>query len=161
MKLHYCRQSAAADGEKSLFSIIDFPINLEEILESIKDDSAGAAVLFLGTVRDHNGGTKVTGLYYEAYMKMAELAIAKIEKETINRWKLKRFAAVHRVGDLKVGDVSVAIAVSSEHRNEAFEAGRYAIDRIKMEVPIWKKERSITGSDSWVEGATLLGSDNY
>ncbi len=143
-----------------MYSIVDHPINIEELLGCIRDDSAGASLLFLGTVRDHNDRTKVAGIYYEAYVKMAKQAIAKIEKETLNSWKLKRFAAVHRIGHLKVGDISVAIAVSSEHRNEAFEAGRYAIDRIKSEVPIWKKERTTTGNDSWVEG-TPLGWDNY
>jgi molybdopterin synthase catalytic subunit len=68
---------------------------------------------------------------------------------------LKKFAAVHRVGNLKVGEVSVAIAVSSEHRDEAFEAGRYAIDRIKTEVPIWKKERIGDRGEIWAQGTSI------
>ena len=110
------------------------------LLANVKDDSAGATILFLGTVRNHNDGNAITAIYYEAYIKMAEEAMAKIEAESVKRWNLKKFLLVHRIGNLKIGEVSVAIAVSSEHRAEAFEAGRYAIDRIKSEVPIWKKE---------------------
>jgi molybdopterin synthase catalytic subunit len=122
-----------------MFSISEHPIDVEMLLANVRDDSAGATVLFLGTVRNHNADNSVSGIYYEAYIKMTEEAMAKIEAEAVKRWNLKKFAAVHRVGNLKVGEVSVAIAVSSEHRAEAFEAGRYAIDRIKTEVPIWKK----------------------
>ena len=86
------------------------------LLENVKDDAAGATVLFLGTVRNHNNEYAVSGIYYEAYAKMAYETMAKIEAEAIKRWKLKKFAAVHRIGDLKIGEVSVAIAVSSEHR---------------------------------------------
>jgi molybdopterin synthase catalytic subunit len=86
---------------------------------------------------------------------MAEEAMAKIEAEAVKRWNLKKFAAVHRIGNLKVGEVSVAIAVSSEHRAEAFEAGRYAIDRIKSEVPIWKKETIINKGGMWAQGTPM------
>ena len=140
-----------------MFQIVERPISVDEILESVKDDSAGATLIFLGTVRDHNEGIKVDGIHYEAYVEMAEKSIAKIEKDTLSMWKIIKFAAVHRIGNLKVGEISVAIGVSSEHRDEAFKAGRYAIDRVKMEVPIWKKEKSISGSESWVEGTPLDG----
>jgi molybdopterin synthase catalytic subunit len=138
-----------------MFSISERPINFEFLLESVKDDSAGASVLFLGTVRNHNEDGVVTGIYYEAYIRMAEEAIAKIEAEAVKRWNLKRFAAVHRTGELKVGEVSVAIAVSAEHRAEAFEAGRYAIDRIKTEVPIWKKETTADQGGKWAKGTPM------
>jgi molybdopterin synthase catalytic subunit len=139
-----------------LLSISEHTIDIEMLLENVKDDAAGATVLFLGTVRNHNNEYAVSGIYYEAYAKMAYETMAKIEAEAIKRWKLKKFAAVHRIGDLKIGEVSVAIAVSSEHRDEAFEAGRYAIDRIKTEVPIWKKEmRCDKGGGVWAEGAQI------
>jgi molybdopterin synthase catalytic subunit len=127
------------------------------LLENVKDESAGATVLFLGTVRNQNDGYAVSGIYYESYAKMAYETMARIEAEAIKRWKLKKFAVVHRIGNLKIGEVSVAIAVSSEHRAEAFEAGRYAIDRIKTEVPIWKKEMrgDKGGSGLWAEGTQL------
>jgi molybdopterin synthase catalytic subunit len=128
------------------------------LLEIVKDDAAGAAVLFLGTVRNHNDGYAVSGIYYEAYMRMAEEAMAKIEAEALKRWNLKKFAAVHRIGNLEIGEISVAIAVSSEHRAEAFEAGRYAIDRIKTEVPIWKKETTGQKGGIWAEGTQVGGS---
>jgi molybdopterin synthase catalytic subunit len=125
------------------------------LLEDVKDDAAGATVLFLGTVRNHNDDYAVSGIYYEAYIRMAEEAMAKIEAEAVKRWNLKKFAAVHRIGNLKIGEVSVAIAVSSEHRAEAFEAGRYAIDRIKTEVPIWKKETTSHKGGIWAEGTQV------
>ena len=138
-----------------MFSISQHAIDVDKLLTTVKDDAAGATVIFLGTVRDHNDDCAVSGIYYEAYIRMAEEAMAKIEADAIKRWNLKRFAAVHRIGDLKVGDVSVAVAVSSEHRAEAFEAGRYAIDRIKTEVPIWKKEVTNDKGPVWAEGTTL------
>jgi molybdopterin synthase catalytic subunit len=138
-----------------LLSISEHTINIEMLLENVKDDTAGATVLFLGTVRNHNDDYEVSGIHYEAYIKMAQEAIAKIEAEAIKRWNLKKFAAVHRIGNLKIGEVSVAIAVSSEHRAEAFEAGRYAIDRIKTEVPIWKKEVTSGKGGVWAEGTQV------
>jgi molybdopterin synthase catalytic subunit len=138
-----------------MISISEHPIEVEKLLANVRDDSAGATVLFLGTVRNHNENYAVSGIYYEAYMEMAEEAIAKIEEETIKRWNLKKFTAVHRVGNLKIGEVSVAIAVSSEHRAEAFEAGKYAIDRIKTEVPIWKKEMMSGEGGIWAQGTPM------
>jgi molybdopterin synthase catalytic subunit len=138
-----------------LLSISEHTINIEMLLESVRDDTAGATVLFLGTVRNHNDDYAVYGIHYEAYIKMAQEVMAKIEAEAIKRWNLKKFAAVHRIGNLKIGEVSVAIAVSSEHRAEAFEAGRYAIDRIKTEVPIWKKEMTADKGDIWAEGTQV------
>jgi molybdopterin synthase catalytic subunit len=141
-----------------MFSISEDPIDVEGLLANVKDDSAGASILFLGTVRNHNEGYDVSGIYYEAYIRMAEDALSKIEAEVIKRWNLKKFAAVHRIGDLKIGEVSVAVAVSSEHRAEAFEAARYAIDQIKTEVPIWKKEVINNGKETrWAQGTPMGG----
>ena len=138
-----------------MISISEHPIDIEKLLANVRDDSAGATVLFLGTVRNHNDDYAVSGIYYEAYIRMAEEAVAKIEEETVKRWNLKKFDAAHRVGNLKIGEVSVAIAVSSEHRAEAFEAGRYAIDRIKTEVPIWKKEMMSGKGGIWAQGTPM------
>lgn len=138
-----------------MISISEHPIDIEKLLANVRDDSAGATVLFLGTVRNHNDDYAVSGIHYEAYIRMAEEAVAKIEEETVKKWNLKKFAAVHRVGNLKIGEVSVAIAVSSEHRTEAFEAGRYAIDRIKTEVPIWKKEMMSGEGGIWAQGTPM------
>jgi molybdopterin synthase catalytic subunit len=141
-----------------MFSISEDPIDVEGLLANVKDDSAGATILFLGTIRNHNEGYDVSAIYYEVYMRMAEEAMAKIEAEAIKRWNLKKFAAMHRIGNLKIGEVSVAIAVSSEHRAEAFEAARYAIDQIKSEVPIWKKEVINNGKEArWAQGTPMGG----
>ena len=138
-----------------MLAISEHMIDIQMLLENVKDDAAGATVLFLGTVRNHNDDYAVSAIYYEAYIKMAQETMAKIEAEAIKRWNLKKFAAVHRIGNLKIGEVSVAIAVSSEHRAEAFEAGRYAIDRIKTEVPIWKKEMTGDKGAAWAEGTQV------
>jgi molybdopterin synthase catalytic subunit len=141
-----------------MFSVSEDPIDVEGLLANVKDDSAGATILFLGTIRNHNEGYDVSAIYYEVYMRMAEDAMAKIEAEAIKRWNLKKFAAMHRIGNLKIGEVSVAIAVSSEHRAEAFEAARYAIDQIKSEVPIWKKEVINNGKEArWAQGTPMGG----
>ena len=141
-----------------MFSISEDPIDVEGLLSNVKDDSAGATILFLGTIRNHNEGYDVSAIYYEVYMRMAEEAMAKIEAEAIKRWNLKKFAAIHRIGNLKIGEVSVAIAASSEHRAEAFEAARYAIDQIKSEVPIWKKEIINNGKEArWAQGTPMGG----
>jgi molybdopterin synthase catalytic subunit len=139
-----------------MFSISEDPIDIEMLLANVKDSSAGATILFLGTVRNHNEGYAVSEIYYEAYIRMAQDAMARIEAETLKTWNLKRFAAVHRIGNLKIGDVSVAIAISSEHRAEAFDAGRYAIDQIKTKVPIWKKETIEGGNEAkWAQGTPM------
>ena len=138
-----------------MISISEHPIDVEKLLANVREDSAGATVLFLGTVRNHNDDYAVSGIYYEAFIRMAEEAVARIEEETVKKWNLKKFAAVHRIGNLKIGEVSVAIAVSSEHRAEAFEAGRYAIDRIKTEVPIWKKEMMSDEGGIWAQGTPM------
>src|SRR5215217_2052244 len=136
-----------------MFSISERHIDVEMLLANVKDDSAGATILFLGTVRNHNDDYAVSGIYYEAYIRMAEEAMAKIEEEAVKRWNLKKFAAMHRIGNLKIGEVSVAIAVSSEHRAEAFEAGRYAKDRSSdMEEGDNKRQRRDMGtgrSNGW------------
>jgi len=141
-----------------MFSISENAIDVELLLENVKDDSAGATVIFLGTVRNHNDDVAISEIYYEAYVTMAEKAVSKIEAEAVKKWNLKKFAAVHRLGNLKIGEISVAIAVSSEHRAEAFEAGRFAIDRIKTEVPIWKKETTSHSGCVWSEGKQVGGS---
>lgn len=138
-----------------MFSISEHPIDVEMLLANVKDDSAGATVLFLGTVRNHNDDYAVSGIYYEAYIRMAEGAMVKIEAESVKKWNLKKFAVAHRIGNLKIGEVSVAIAVSSEHRAEAFDAGRYAIDRIKSEVPIWKRETISGKGGMWAQGTPM------
>ena len=120
------------------------------LLDYVGDQSSGASVLFTGTVRDHNEHDKVSKLHYEAYQEMAEKILQEIENEVNSKWKINRFIAIHRTGTLKVGEISVAVAVSSEHRKEAFEACKFGIDSVKEKTPIWKKEFAESGAE-WLE----------
>lgn len=120
-----------------------------EVEASVRGPGAGAVVTFLGTVRDRTAGNEVLALEYEAYDSMAERFFRRIAGEISERWPEARTAIEHRVGRLAVGEVSVAIAVSHPHRAAAFDACRHAIERLKADVPIWKKE--IRGDGSiWV-----------
>jgi len=118
--------------------------------ESVRRGDCGGVVTFLGTVRDLTGGRQTVALDYEAYPGMAEKKLAEIETEVRQRWPIGEVVLVHRLGHLEVGEISVAVAVSCPHRAEAFEACRYAIDRLKEIVPIWKKEYWSDGSTEWV-----------
>lgn len=121
------------------------------LLDVVADPSCGAVVLFLGTVRDHSPGgiSGVTHLEYEAYAGVVEDKVAEIVAEAREQWPIVRAAAVHRTGELGVGEVSVGVAVSSPHRTDAFAAGRYLIDELKARAPIWKKEHWPGGAE-WV-----------
>jgi molybdopterin synthase catalytic subunit len=125
------------------------------VLASVGDKDAGGAVLFVGTIRRRSGGKTVEGLTYEVYREMAEKRMHEIEARVRKKWPVVSIAMVHRYGDLKVGEVSVAVAVSCAHRAEAFEACRYAIDTIKSTLPMWKKERFKGGAQAWVKGAPI------
>jgi molybdopterin synthase catalytic subunit len=126
---------------------------LSALLPTVEAPGAGAVATFLGLVRDHNQGRRVTHLVYESYDALAERALQRIVAETREHWPATRVAIHHRTGRLAIGDASVAIAVSSPHRADAFAACRYAIERIKQIVPIWKHEY-FEGGDVWIEGAT-------
>jgi len=119
------------------------------------DEDAGGIVLFVGTVRNQTDGRRVKGLEYQVYSKMAQREITKLEEEIKRRWPVKSITLVHREGKLKVGDVSVVVAVSAPHRGEAFDAARYAIDRIKDSLPIWKREKFEGGRYAWVKGTPI------
>jgi molybdopterin synthase catalytic subunit len=125
-------------------------IDHHEMTEQVRRGDCGAVVTFLGTVRDLTGERVTVALDCEAYPAMAEKKMAEIERETRERWPVGEMAIVHRLGHLDIGDVSVAVAVSCPHRGQAFEACRYAIDRLKELVPIWKKENWVDGTTEWV-----------
>jgi molybdopterin synthase catalytic subunit len=135
-----------------MFALTPDPIDTHALTETVRRNSCGAVVLFLGTVRDLTGDQRTVFLDYEAYPPMAEKKLAEIEAEVRRRWPVGEIAMVHRLGRLGVGEVSVAVAVSTPHRAEAFEACRYAIDTLKELVPIWKKENAPDGASGWVEG---------
>jgi molybdopterin synthase catalytic subunit len=133
-------------------------IDVGEVLDAVRDDKAGAIALFLGTVRDHSEAGSVDRIAYESYAPMAEKRMREIGEEVFSLWAIAKIAMVHRVGELRLGETSVAVAVSSEHRAEAFDACRHAIERIKHDVPIWKKERLTDGKDHWVSGRKMVDS---
>ncbi len=133
-----------------LVAVSAAPIDAAALVDFVSSPECGAVVLFLGTVRNHSRGkTDVTHLEYEAYDGVVESKLAEIVAEAMARWPVPRVAAVHRVGSLAVGESSVAVAVASPHRADAFEAGRYLIDELKKRVPIWKKEHWPGGAE-WV-----------
>ena len=133
------------------------PIDVGEIVEWVRDPGAGGVVVFLGTVRDHSPGKEgVTKLEYEAYAGVVEQKIRGIVDEVFGKWPLHRVAAVHRVGELEVGEISVIVAASAAHRKEAFPAARYLIDELKARAPIWKKEHWSGGAE-WVREDQVHG----
>ncbi len=133
------------------------PIDYGALTELVRTPACGAVVLFLGTVRElgelgdqSTDGKATVALDYEAYPEMAEKKMAQIEDEVRKRWPVFEIALVHRLGHLELGEVSVAVSVSCPHRAQAFEACRFAIDRLKETVPIWKRENWADGTSEWV-----------
>ena len=129
-------------------------LSLQEIMLELEDNSAGALSVFIGNVRNRGRSGNVSEIYYESYSKMAEQKMREIENEAQTKWEIKKLAVFHRIGNIKVGEASIIIGVSSEHRNEAFEACKYVINNVKTRVPIWKKEIS-NESQKWAEGILL------
>ena len=125
------------------------PIDVAALEREVSDPSAGAIVSFTGTTRRDNAGRKVLRLEYEAYEPMALAEMRKLASEASQRGNIVRIAIAHRIGVVEIGETSVAIAVSAAHRGEAFEACRFAIDRLKEIVPIWKKEH-FEGGEVWI-----------
>ena len=128
-------------------------LELEAVLHIVDAPGTGAVASFLGLVRDHNQGRRVLYLVYEAYEPLADRALRHIVDEARAHWPSAVLAIHHRIGRLEIGEASVAIAAASPHRADAFAACRYAIERIKQIVPIWKHEY-FEGGDVWIEGAT-------
>jgi molybdopterin synthase catalytic subunit len=132
-------------------------IDPAEVLDLVGHAEDGASLLFLGVVRDHADGRPVTGMHYDAYAEMAESVLAQIVDEAALKLGTDRLVVAHRTGELSIGEVSVAIAASSPHRAESFDATRYVIEEIKRRLPVWKKEQYADGSDSWVVGTVPPG----
>ena len=122
----------------------------EAITDRVRSRSAGAVITFLGTTRDATADRDVLYLEYEAYEPMAEKKLTEVAEEMMDRWPLTGVAISHRLGRLEITDISLVVAVSSQHREHAFEAGQYGVDRLKQIVPIWKKEY-FRGGEVWVE----------
>jgi len=131
----------------------DVALSVDESMDFVRHSSAGAVVVFTGMVRDHNEGQSVSGLEYEAYIPMAKAEMTRIAEGIMEDIPGLRLFAVHRVGKLEIGDLAIVCAVSSAHRQQAFEACRLLIDRIKESVPVWKREQAASG-EKWVGWGT-------
>ena len=129
--------------------LVRAPIDLTTLQATKPAD--GALCLFVGVVRDHNEGRRVLRLEYESYEEMALPLMERIAAECRERWRVTDVRIVHRLGPLAIGEASVAVAVASPHRREAFAACRYAIDTLKATVPIWKKEFYADGAAAFIE----------
>jgi molybdopterin synthase catalytic subunit len=130
--------------------LTETPINTDDLLTRVRHPNAGAVVLFLGTTREMTGNRKTVALDYEAYREMAERLLAELESEARTRWPLLECMIVHRLGRVPINEASVAIAVSTPHREDAFAAGKWLIDTLKHDVPIWKREQWSDGTTEWV-----------
>ena len=129
------------------------PIDTSALVEEVSRDGSGATVLFLGTVRDHSEGkTEVTHLDYEVFPEMVEPKITEVVEEAAAKWPFLAAAVEHRSGVVNLNEASVAVAVSSAHRAEAFEAAKFIIDELKQTAPIWKKEHWPGGAE-WSQGS--------
>ncbi len=134
-----------------LFEVTAGELDPGRVVEHVRRDDAGAIALFYGVVRDHNRGRKVMHLEYDAYPEMATKVMQRIADVVKERFNIAETAIQHRTGRLEIGETSLLVAVSSAHRREAFEACQALVDRLKEEVPIWKKE-VFEGGEEWIEG---------
>lgn len=132
-----------------LLEVRDRPLSVDEVLAAVADPAAGGTCVFVGSVRDVDGGRAVSGLGYEAHPTV-EAALSKVAHQVAADTPIVALAAVHRIGELAVGDLAVVVAAAAEHRHEAFRACRQLIDDLKREVPIWKHQVFGDGADEWV-----------
>ncbi|HEV2243833.1 MAG TPA: molybdenum cofactor biosynthesis protein MoaE [Streptosporangiaceae bacterium] len=127
-------------------------LSVDEVLSAVSDPAAGGVALFVGTVRDHDHGEDVVRLSYSAHPS-AEAELRRVAEKVAASYSVTAIAAVHRVGDLDVGDLAVVVAVSCPHRGEAFDACRALIEELKASVPIWKHQQYAGGHSDWVNSA--------
>jgi molybdopterin converting factor subunit 1 len=155
------QEQSLSDGDEVAFlppvsggigncTISEKALDEREVVARVAGDDTGGVVSFVGTVRNHARGQSIRYLEYEAYPEMAEREMQKIADEASRRWPGTRLAIAHRTGHLAIGDAAVVVAACAPHRGEAFEACRYAIDTLKVTVPIWKKEVAESG-EYWVD----------
>jgi molybdopterin synthase catalytic subunit len=139
----------AAQAPVRLIGVRETALSVDEVFQAVGDDAAGGIALFVGTVRNHDGGADVDALGYSCHPS-AEAEMRRIAEKIVADYPVRALAAVHRVGDLRVGDLAVVVAVACPHRAEAFEACRKLIDDLKHEVPIWKHQKFSDGTEEWV-----------
>jgi molybdopterin synthase catalytic subunit len=140
-------------SDRFLVRITPDPLSVDEALTFVADPGAGGTCVFIGTVRDHSDAGHVTGLSYEAWDDLAVARLHAIAEEILSGWPARKVAILHRIGDLGVGEASVVVATSAPHRADAFEGCRHGIERLKEDVPIWKKEGLDSGEAHWVMGS--------
>ena len=132
-------------------AIVDHPIDLPALLREVAGHHNGAALAFIGTVRDVNDGRGVTGMEYTAYRGMAERELDAVAREAADQFGTEDIVVEHRLGVLELGDASVAIVVAHPHRGAAYDASRYVIEQLKTRVPIWKREHYTDGTREWID----------
>lgn len=147
----------ASGGAPVSIALLTEPLSAQRCLDAVRGAGSGGISLFIGTVRDMSEGKQVSYLEYEAYVPMAREKLRQVVDEMMEHWPVQAVAIEHRLGRLEIGDDAVVAAVACPHRAEAFDACRYAIDRLKEIVPIWKKEHGEDGA-IWVGGPTAATS---
>ena len=147
---------------QSRFAVVRDPIRAQDLVELVQTQECGAVVLFTGIVRALSDDLRaVTGLHYEAHEQMAVSEFENIAREAQERFGPSNIAAVHRVGDLRIGEIAVAVAAAAAHRAQAFDACEYAIDQIKERAAIWKKEYYADGASDWRENDARTPSSSH
>ena len=139
-------------GPRTVIRLVELretPLDATEVVDSLGDATSGGLTLFVGRVRDQDGGRAVDGLDYSAHPTALE-RMRQVCERVAEEYDVHGIAAVHRTGPLVIGDIAVIVATSSAHRDEAFRASRALIDTLKAEVPIWKHQRFADGTDEWV-----------
>ncbi|MGW5094870.1 molybdenum cofactor biosynthesis protein MoaE [Streptomyces nodosus] len=137
------------DDPVRLVAVRDTPLSVDEVFRAVGHEAAGGIALFVGTVRNHDGGAAVDALGYTCHPS-AEAELRRVAEKIAANHPVRALAAVHRVGDLGIGDLAVVVAVACAHRGEAFDACRALIDDLKREVPIWKHQKFSDGTEDWV-----------
>jgi molybdopterin synthase catalytic subunit len=132
-----------------LLDIRDTPLDVAEAYDAVLGRDTGGVALFVGTVRDHDGGRAVASLDYSAH-PTAKAKLAEVVAEVVDQHQARAVAAVHRTGHLEIGDIAVIVAVATAHRGDAFVACRQLIDELKARVPIWKRQVFSDGTEEWV-----------
>jgi molybdopterin synthase catalytic subunit len=139
-------------SENTFFKITAKKIRVQTIIRKVFSAESGASVIFIGTVRKRSRGREIENLEYEAYEEMALREFSKIADEVKEKWSITRVGIAHRIGKLKPGEVTLVIAVSAPHREDAYQASRYIIEELKKTVPVWKKE-VWEGGEEWIQGS--------
>lgn len=139
-----------------LAELRDTPLSVDEVRAAVGGPAAGGIAMFIGTVRNHDHGRAVVSLSYSAHPSAAT-ELHRVAEKVVASFSVRALAAVHRVGELGVGELAVVVAIACDHRAEAFDACRFLIDELKATVPIWKHQQFEDGESEWVEGAAVAG----